>query len=160
MNMLRRIDFFARIPHRIMDITFGTIPMIVMTFQGYCLVRNFATEYNSFNKKLQGVLRDITITASIFKNAVNTLLAEVIEENTREVMLEDLGSKHWWQNDLNNQLEGILGNLFEAVRDSISRNQETLKEIKDVLLLLSGNTVCPAEKKFPFGRLTKSVVGV
>lgn len=77
-----------------MDIAFGTIPLIVLTFKGYSLVRNFATDYKCSNRKLRSTLRDITITALIFKDAINTLLVEVIEEDTRDIMLKDLGSDH------------------------------------------------------------------
>lgn len=139
--------------------TIGAIPLIVLTFQSYRLIRTFASEYNSYNKKLRCVLRDITVAGSLFKNAVNALLAEVIEEDTRDDMLENPQSEYWERYSLNGDLDCVLGDLFEPVMYSIQGAQETLREIKKLLLVLSGNKV-PSKEKLPFKRLTFGVVSV
>lgn len=145
-------------------LTFGVIPLVVMIFQGCRLVRNFETEYNLLNHKLRRVLRDITVAGWLFKNAFDKILAETIDEDSRKLMLENPGSEYWAQYDLdlNGEIKRILGDLFEPMVESICGAQETLHEIRMLLLLLSGNKVPSKEKlgsKKPFRGLTMGVVG-
>lgn len=132
-----------------------------MTFQGYRLVRNFETEYNSFNHKLRSVLRDISIQEGIFKYSFNKILAETVAEDERKLMLDNPRSEYWARHDLQGEIERVLGELFIPMVQSVAGVLETLQEIKSLLLLLSGNKISPTGKpKQPFKRLTMTVVGL
>lgn len=139
----------------------GVLPLIVMTFQGYCLVRNFEREYNSFNHKLRSVLRDISIEGWLFKYAFNEILAETVAEDERKLMLDNPRSEYWARHELQGEIERVLGELFMPMVQSVAGVQETLQEIKTLLLLLSGNKISSNGKpKQPFKRMTISVVGL
>lgn len=137
--------------------------MIVMTFQGYRLVHNFATEYNSYNQKLRSVLRDISLTGSLFTYTFDVILAEVVEGDRRKLMLENPSCEYWSQHDLDGDIKRILKGLFEPMVETVCGARETLLEIKRLLLILSGNEVPPKRKstpKNPLKRLTLGVVSV
>lgn len=138
----------------------GALPLIVMTFQGYRLVRNFATEYNSFNHKLRSVLRDVSIEESLFKYAFNQILAGIVPEAERKLMLDNPQSEYWARYDLHGEIRRVLGELFLPMVESVAGVQETLQEIKTLLLVLSGNKVSSnGKQKQALRRLTTTVVG-
>lgn len=139
----------------------GVVPLIVMTFQGYRLIRNFETEYNSFNHKLRSVLRDISTEGYLFKHAFNSIFAETITEDQRKLMLDNPRSEYWACHNLNEDIERVLGDLFQPMVNSVAGVQDTLQEIKTLLLLLSGNKVQSIGKpKQPVKRLAITVVSL
>lgn len=141
----------------------GALPLILMTFQGYRIVRNFETEYNSFNHKLRSVLRDISTEGSLFKYTFNVILAETVIEDERKLMLENPQSEYWARHDLHEEIERVLGDLFLPMVESLYGVQETLQEIRALLLVLSGNQIHldgKSSSKNAFKHLTMSVVGL
>lgn len=139
----------------------GAIPLIVMTFQGYRLIRNFETEYNSLNPKLRSVLRDISTEGSLFKYVFNEILAETVAEDERKLMLGNPRSEYWASQNLQEDIELVLGDLFLPMVQSVAAVQETLQEIKTLLLLLSGNKIPSKSKsivKQPLKRVAMNVV--
>lgn len=145
----------------VVGLSCGAIPLIVMTFQGYRLIRNFETEYNSLNKKLKSVLRDISTEGWIFKYAFDRILAETVTEDQRKQMLDNPRSEYWACHDLHGDIERVLGDLFLPMVQSVAGVQETLQEIRALLLLLGGNKIQSSGKvKQPMKRMTMSVVGL
>lgn len=118
------------------------------------MVRELASQYCSFNRTLRGVLREIETAEGLFKFAVNILLSEVIDEDRRNVMLENLESEHWHEDGLEAVLRSLLGELFQPTMNSIQGVRETLEKIKTIMLKLSGEGLSPVK------RLAIGVVGV
>lgn len=133
------------------DLAIGVIPLVVLVFQGYIQVRGFASEYKAFDRTLRGVLRDIATAEFQFKDAIDIILSEVIEEDRRDAMLKDLESGDWQQEDLDEQFRCFLGRQFEPVINSMHGVQETLQEIEKILLPLGSppENTPPAVKKKP-----------
>lgn len=144
----------------IAGLTFGVIPLAVMVFQGYRLVSNFKTEYCSSNRKLQSILQGILVAESIFKCIFDEILADVVEEDRRKLMLGDPGSEHWTHCDLHEQIKCILGIHFVPVVESVRGTQEALQNIRGLLHKLSGDEAWPSVSKQPFKRLTMGAVSV
>lgn len=145
----------------VVGLAFGALPLIVMTFQGYRLVQNFAIDYNSFNLKLRSVLRDISTEGSLFKHTFNIILAETVAEDERKLMLENPLSLYWGRHDLHEDIQRMLGDLFSPMIDSVRGVQETLQEIRTLLLVLGGNKIRSNGKlaiEQPLKRVVMSVV--
>lgn len=139
----------------------GAVPLIVLTLQGYRLIRNFEIEYNSLNKKLKSVLRDISTEGWIFKYAFNEILAETVTEDQRKLMLDNPRCEYWACHDLHGDIQGVLGDLFLPMVQSVAGVQETLQDIKTLLLVLGGNKIQSGGKvKQAWKRLTVSMVGL
>lgn len=119
------------------------LAVIPLALQGYSAVRDLASQYSCYNRTLFRVLADIETYEGLFKEALDQLLSDMVEEDSRNIILANLGSgrEYWCKDGLEEEFRALLGGLFQPIINSIQGVHETLEEVKRILLKLSGEGV-------------------
>jgi len=128
-------------------IVLGVLPLVIATFDR---IRNFLDEYDGLDQQLRSSARDIITIQALFKDAINSLLSDVLEQDRREQMLKNSQSKDWNLEFLDEDQREVLGEALEPVLNSIEGFKEAIREYEGILLDLA--------KEHPMKRFVKTIV--
>ncbi|KAF8537769.1 hypothetical protein BDD12DRAFT_806689 [Trichophaea hybrida] len=127
-------------------IVLSVLPLIIIAFDR---IQTFLAEYDGLDQQLQRSRRDILTIQGLFKDAIKSLLSDVLEQDRRERMLKNPQSEDWNLGFLDEDQRTVLGEALQPVLNSIEGFKEATQEYEGVLLDLC--------KAHPMKRLAKTI---